>query len=290
MTALDIERIRAAFPGRRIDYYASVDSTMRAAVGLEAGSVVLAEEQTAGQGRLGRTWHSEAGAGIYCSMAVRPMPVLTLALGLAAQSAILEATGLMCDIRWPNDLLLGGKKVAGILVHGADGLGICGIGINVGHAEFPAELEEVATSLRLELERNDAGTPVRPTWGRMPSCAAIANRRAGRLAIGPQVASRPTCPTAQLGTSWVWGQGMRGTSPPAPGPLRSGRRSPAAGSIPCIRAGIRSVAVEPFGGPHFILHLALRLWYISTLSQTGGEDVPSQRHRLRPTVCPCGGE
>ncbi len=196
MTALDIERIRAAFPGRRIDYYASVDSTMRAAVGLEAGSVVLAEEQTAGQGRLGRTWHSEAGAGIYCSMAVRPMPVLTLALGLAAQSAILEATGLMCDIRWPNDLLLGGKKVAGILVHGADGLGICGIGINVGHAEFPAELEEVATSLRLELERNDAGTPVRPTWGRMPSCAAIANRRADRLTIGPQVAFRPTCPTS----------------------------------------------------------------------------------------------
>jgi BirA family biotin operon repressor/biotin-[acetyl-CoA-carboxylase] ligase len=202
VTALDIDRIRAAFPGRRIDYYASVDSTMRAAVGLEAGSVVLAEEQTAGQGRLGRTWHSEAGAGIYCSMALRPMPALTLALGLAAQSAILEATGLMCDIRWPNDLLLGGKKVAGILVHGADGVGICGIGINVGHTEFPAELEGVATSLRIELNKkaggpaNDAGTPARPTWGRMPSCAAIANRRAGRLTIGPQVACRPTCPTS----------------------------------------------------------------------------------------------
>jgi BirA family biotin operon repressor/biotin-[acetyl-CoA-carboxylase] ligase len=169
VTALDIDRIRAAFPGRRIDYYASVDSTMRAAVGLEAGSVVLAEEQTAGQGRLGRTWHSEAGAGIYCSMALRPMPVLTLALGLAAQSAILEAAGLMCDIRWPNDLLLGGKKVAGILVQGTDGLGICGIGINVGHAEFPAELEGVATSLRLELDKK-ADQEVRSTeWGG-PGC------------------------------------------------------------------------------------------------------------------------
>ncbi len=158
MTGMDIERIRAAFPGRRIDYYASVDSTMRAASGLEAGSVVLAEEQTAGLGRMGHTWHSEAGAGIYCSIVLRPMPVLTLALGLAAQSAILEATGLMCDIRWPNDLLIGGKKVAGVLVHGADGMGICGIGINVGHAEFPGELREVATSLRIELSKKAGGS------------------------------------------------------------------------------------------------------------------------------------
>jgi BirA family biotin operon repressor/biotin-[acetyl-CoA-carboxylase] ligase len=178
VTGLDVERIRAAFPGRRIDYYASVDSTMRAAVGLEAGSVVLAEEQTAGQGRLGRAWHSEAGAGIYCSIVLRPMPVLTLALGLAAQRAILEAAGLPCDIRWPNDLLLGGKKVAGILVQGMDGKAICGIGINVGHAEFPAELAEVATSLRLEVGKkadgptNPVGAPDRstvlPQWGGPP--------------------------------------------------------------------------------------------------------------------------
>jgi BirA family biotin operon repressor/biotin-[acetyl-CoA-carboxylase] ligase len=151
VTALDIGLIRAAFPGRRIDYYASIDSTMRAAAGLETGSVVLAEEQTAGQGRLGRAWHSETGTGIYCSLVLRPMPALTLALGLAVQSAVFEAAGLMCDIRWPNDLLLGGKKVAGILVHGADGKAICGIGINVGHAAFPPELETVATSLSLEL-------------------------------------------------------------------------------------------------------------------------------------------
>lgn len=149
----DIDRIRAAFPGRRIDYYATIDSTMRAAAGLETGSVVVAEEQTAGQGRLGRAWHSEAGAGIYCSMVLQPMPVLTLALGLAAQSAIFEATGLTCDIRWPNDLMLGGKKVAGILVQGAEGKAIGGIGINVNHTAFPAELESTATSLRLELGR-----------------------------------------------------------------------------------------------------------------------------------------
>jgi BirA family biotin operon repressor/biotin-[acetyl-CoA-carboxylase] ligase len=158
VTALDIGLIRAAFPGRRIDYYASIDSTMRAAAGLEAGSVVLAEEQTAGQGRLGRAWHSEAGAGIYCSLVLRPMPALTLALGLAVQSAVFEAAGLMCDIRWPNDLLLGGKKVAGILVHGAEGKAICGIGINVNHRAFPPELENVATSLSLAAHALYQGT------------------------------------------------------------------------------------------------------------------------------------
>ena len=167
MSALDIARIRAAFPERRIDYYPSIDSTMRAAASLVTGSVVLADEQTAGQGRLGRAWHSEAGAGIYCSIVLRPAPVLTLALGLAAQSAILEATGLSCDIRWPNDLLLGGKKVAGILVQVADGKAIGGIGINVNQTQFPPELEPIATSLRIESSKK-ADQEVRPTWGGPP--------------------------------------------------------------------------------------------------------------------------
>ncbi len=157
MNALDIARMRAAFPGRRIEYYASVDSTMRAAAGLEIGSVVLAGEQTAGQGRLGRAWHSEAGAGIYASIVLRPGPVLTLALGLAAQSAILEATGLLCDIRWPNDLLIGGKKTAGILVQGGDGTAIGGIGINVNHRGFPKDLAGSATSLRMAAAGADDG-------------------------------------------------------------------------------------------------------------------------------------
>jgi BirA family biotin operon repressor/biotin-[acetyl-CoA-carboxylase] ligase len=163
VSGIDIERLRAAFPGRRIDYYETIDSTMRAAAGLEVGGVVLAGEQTAGQGRLGRTWHSEAGAGIYCSMALRPAPALTLALGLAARNAIFEAAGLMCDIRWPNDLLLSGKKVAGILVQAADGKAVGGIGINVGHAEFPAELAGVATSLRLEEAGGSACPTICPT-------------------------------------------------------------------------------------------------------------------------------
>jgi BirA family biotin operon repressor/biotin-[acetyl-CoA-carboxylase] ligase len=85
---MDIECLRREFPARRIDYFPAIDSTMRAAVGLEPGSVVLAGEQTCGQGRHGRRWHSEAGSGIYCSIVLKPVPALTLALGLAIADAI----------------------------------------------------------------------------------------------------------------------------------------------------------------------------------------------------------
>jgi len=142
---MDIERLRREFPARRIDYYPAIDSTMRAAVGLEPGSVVLADRQTAGQGRHGRRWHSEPASGIYCSIVLKPAPALTLALGLATADAIKRATGIVCDLRWPNDVMLAGKKVAGILVRNA----IAGIGINVNHTSFPAELASDATSLRL---------------------------------------------------------------------------------------------------------------------------------------------
>ena len=151
---MDIERLRREFPARRIDYYPVVDSTMRAAVGLEPGSVVLADRQTAGQGRHGRRWHSEPRSGIYCSIVLKPAPALTLALGLATADAIKRATGIVCDLRWPNDVMLAGKKVAGILVRNA----IAGIGINVNHTSFPAELASEATSLRLH-----TGAPVSST-------------------------------------------------------------------------------------------------------------------------------
>jgi BirA family biotin operon repressor/biotin-[acetyl-CoA-carboxylase] ligase len=149
---MDIERLRREFPARRIDYYPTVDSTMRAALGLNLGSVVLAGQQTDGQGRRGRRWHSEAGSGIYCSVVLRPVPALTLALGLATADAIARATGMMCDLRWPNDVMLAGKKVAGILVRMADGDAIAGIGINVNQTSFPEELASEATSLRLHTD------------------------------------------------------------------------------------------------------------------------------------------
>ena len=148
MTPLDITRIRAEFPNRRIDYHPTLDSTMLAAAGCPPGTVVLAGEQTAGQGRHGHSWHSEEGAGIYCSLVLEPAPLLTLALGLATQSAILDATGISCDLRWPNDVMLGGKKVAGILVQLVNEKAIAGIGINVSQDSFPPELAPLATSLK----------------------------------------------------------------------------------------------------------------------------------------------
>ncbi|HKE26838.1 MAG TPA: biotin--[acetyl-CoA-carboxylase] ligase [Bryobacteraceae bacterium] len=144
---IDIADIRAAFPDRTIEYYDTIDSTMHRAAMLPLGSVVVADEQTAGLGRHGHSWHSEAGSGIYCSMVLEPLPVLTLALGLAAQEAIARATGIACDLRWPNDLMLDGQKVAGILVQLGNDAAVAGIGINVNHAALPAELK--ATSLRL---------------------------------------------------------------------------------------------------------------------------------------------
>ncbi|PWT96876.1 MAG: biotin--[acetyl-CoA-carboxylase] ligase [Terriglobia bacterium] len=150
---MDIERLRRALPQRRIEYYEVVDSTMRAASGLETGSVVLAGEQTAGQGRHGHAWHSEVGSGIYCSLVLQPAPLLTLALGLATAHAIASVTGAACDLRWPNDIMLGERKVAGILVQLVQGAAIAGIGINVNHTSFPAALEAEATSLRLHTGR-----------------------------------------------------------------------------------------------------------------------------------------
>jgi BirA family biotin operon repressor/biotin-[acetyl-CoA-carboxylase] ligase len=147
VTSLDIDALRREFPDRTIDYYASVDSTMRAAAALEPGAVVLAEEQTAGLGRHGHAWHSPAASGIYCSMVLAPAPVLTLALGLAAQDAIAKATGIACDLRWPNDVMIGDRKVAGILVQASGAKVVAGIGINVNHQSFPPELAGVATSL-----------------------------------------------------------------------------------------------------------------------------------------------
>ncbi|MEJ7605256.1 MAG: biotin--[acetyl-CoA-carboxylase] ligase [Bryobacteraceae bacterium] len=126
-----------------------------AAGGCSSGTVVIADEQTSGQGRHGRTWHSEPGSGVYLSEIWRSkicpdsLPVATLALGLATAEAISKTAGLPCDLRWPNDVLINGRKCAGILVQLHDGVLILGIGINVNHTAFPVELSGTATSLSL---------------------------------------------------------------------------------------------------------------------------------------------
>ena len=125
----------------------SVDSTQRVAASEPPGTVVVADHQSAGQGRHGHSWHSEPASGLYCSIVLEPTPLLTLALGVAAAGAIAESTGITCDLRWPNDLMLDGRKTGGILVQLVNDKAIAGIGINVNHTAFPPGLD--ATSLRL---------------------------------------------------------------------------------------------------------------------------------------------
>ncbi|MBS1832862.1 MAG: biotin--[acetyl-CoA-carboxylase] ligase [Acidobacteria bacterium] len=147
-----------------VHWHDSIDSTMYEAArladgGCEHGTVVAANEQTAGHGRHGRAWHSEKDAGLYCTLVLRPrqidpanIPVVTLALGLAAA----EAIGMNCDLRWPNDVLIRNRKVCGILTTFHANAVLAGVGINVNHTAFPPDLEPIATSLRIE----NNGTPV----------------------------------------------------------------------------------------------------------------------------------
>ena len=146
---MNIDRIRRAFPARHILYFDEVNSTQSIAAANEPGTIVLADRQLAGQGRHGHTWHSEAGAGIYCSLNLPSKPLLTLALGIATVDAIAQSAGIRCDLRWPNDLMLGDRKTAGILVQLINNQAIAGIGINVNHGAFPGDIADLATSLRL---------------------------------------------------------------------------------------------------------------------------------------------
>lgn len=166
---------------KQIHHYYKIGSTnleaMRAAMeGAPEGSVFLAEEQLAGRGRGAHTWHSARSAGIYCSVILRPaMPpsdalIFSLAAGLAVRAATAEiAPQLSVDLKWPNDLLLGGKKFGGILTEMNAEVTrvrhlVVGVGINVNQVKFPAELREIATSLRIE-----TGTE----WSRVELCAAL---------------------------------------------------------------------------------------------------------------------
>ena len=169
LPALDIALAGTPFAGK-IRYFPTIHSTnvlaMREAdEGAPEGNVYLADEQTAGRGRGGHGWHSASGAGLYVSVLLRPQVApadilwLSLAAGLAVREAVRGATGLLADIRWPNDLLFGRKKFCGILTElNAEVTrvrhAVVGIGINVHQESFPEELDLVASSLRIETGRS----------------------------------------------------------------------------------------------------------------------------------------
>jgi len=152
--------------GRSIYHYKTIDSTNKKAKELapkvEEGTVVVSEEQTSGRGRLGRSWNSKMTKGIYTSIIVKPKtePDKVAKLTLLAAAAVFQAfkeIGIDSTIKWPNDILVKGKKVAGILTEMNCELGIInhivlGIGINVNHNydDIPEDLREKATSLKIE--------------------------------------------------------------------------------------------------------------------------------------------
>jgi BirA family biotin operon repressor/biotin-[acetyl-CoA-carboxylase] ligase len=129
-----------------------MDATALAAEGAPHGTAIVTEQQTKGIGRHGHSWHSP-GAGLYLSIILRlptAQPILTMALGLAVQRAVNDIAGVATDIRWPNDVMLNEKKLAGIMIQAAHNALIAGIGVNVNQQSFPEDIRDIATSLQLE--------------------------------------------------------------------------------------------------------------------------------------------
>ncbi len=154
----------------RFDSLPSTNDLARemAAEGASEGICVLARSQTAGRGRLGRAWSSPAGEGLYLSIILRPevKPALSTAITFAAAVAVAETLALdfnlTVDIKWPNDVLAGGRKICGILVETAVEnellqYAVMGIGVNLGQRDFPDEIRQTATSVFLQ-----SGKPVEP--------------------------------------------------------------------------------------------------------------------------------
>lgn len=144
--------IPAFFRLLRLD---SVDSTndevrRRAVAGAAEGLVVVAERQMAGRGRRGAAWFSPPGESLALSILLRPSEPKALwpQLALAAGLAVAEAVGMQAGVKWPNDVWIGGRKVAGILIEAGPDFAVVGIGVNVNTVEFPEGV--VATSLRIE--------------------------------------------------------------------------------------------------------------------------------------------
>jgi BirA family biotin operon repressor/biotin-[acetyl-CoA-carboxylase] ligase len=146
-----------------VRFLPSVGSTNDVAASLPHRSVVVAGQQTAGRGRRGHTWFSPPGSGLYVSVVLAPATagvdparattLLTLAAGVALAEGVETATGLSVDLKWPNDLLVSGRKLAGILAEGHADTVVLGYGINVLASAFPPELRSRATSLESETGR-----------------------------------------------------------------------------------------------------------------------------------------
>lgn len=209
--------LRGTIFSEHIHHFYKVGSTNTAAMsaaaeGAPEGSVYLAEEQTAGRGRGAHTWQSPRSTGIYCSIVVRPaLPpsevlVLSLAAGLAVRAAIEQVDSrVSADLKWPNDVLIGGKKVCGILTEmNAEATRVryivVGVGINVNQASFPKEFS--ATSLRLTTGSE---------WSRVELVAALLKSldREYRALLNDLDARESILRRFAEDSSWVRGKAVR---------------------------------------------------------------------------------
>lgn len=209
--------LRGTIFGSNIRHYFKIGSTNTAAMaaaaeGAPQGSMFLAEEQTAGRGRGSNSWVSERSTGIYCSVILRPpLPpsdvlVISLAAGLAVQAAIQQVDPSVApDLKWPNDLLIEGKKVCGILTEMNSEATqvryiVVGIGINVNQASFPPELS--ATSLRMVTGSE---------WSRVEVAAALLKSldREYRSLLESPDAMQSILRRFVEGSSWAYGKKVR---------------------------------------------------------------------------------
>ena len=169
LTAADVEPLLRGRFGRPCLFVERCPSTQRLLPDdAPEGTLAVTEEQTEGRGRLGRSWHAPAGTSILCSLVLRPavetarLPELTVVAGRAVAAAIADLTGLDPSVKFPNDVLVGGRKVAGILAEASEGRVVLGIGVNVNQTEIelPAETAAPSSSLRIETGRSVPRAPL----------------------------------------------------------------------------------------------------------------------------------
>lgn len=200
------ESWRAAWQVPSLEVYASIGSTNDRALELaadpgQAFAVVIADEQTAGRGRRGAGWHSPAGAGLWMSIVLpwsRPAAHVTLVVGLAVAEAIETAAApVRVELKWPNDLQVGRRKLGGVLCESAGGAAVAGIGINLrAPIGAPEEVRERATSLETEsgrslLSSTLAGLIVTSLRGRAASGTVLDDGALAALGGRDALAGRP---------------------------------------------------------------------------------------------------
>jgi BirA family transcriptional regulator, biotin operon repressor / biotin---[acetyl-CoA-carboxylase] ligase len=204
-----------------VHHYETLDSTNDLAKELAArsapeGTVVVAETQAGGRGRLGRQWDSPPGVGLYVSLVLRPMlppmelPQITLTTAVAVVRAVRRVAGVAPGIKWPNDLLLGGKKLGGILTEmetESDRIRhvVVGLGLNVNNREFPPELAATATSLHLAAGGTFSRVQLLRAW--LEEFEALYERFLNQGF--PEILEEWKASTVTLGTAVTVRQGLR---------------------------------------------------------------------------------